>query len=47
LLLSLSSEYPVPYDLFDFPFWFAVDDIWGRLVVIGSMDRSLVVGCEK
>jgi hypothetical protein len=47
LSFSSSSERSDPYDFFDFPFRFAVDDVWGRLVVIGAMNRGLVIGREK
>jgi hypothetical protein len=47
LSFSLPSERPDPYDVFDFPFRFAVDDIWGRLVVVRAMNWGLVIGREE
>ena len=40
---SGSSEASSPYDLFHFPLWFALDDVWGRVVVVWSVFLRLLI----
>ena len=44
---SGSSEASSPYDLLHFPLWFALDDVWGRVVVIRSVFFRLLIRGEE
>ena len=44
---SGSSEASGPYDLLHFPFWFAFDDVWGRVVVVWSVLLRFLIWGEE
>jgi hypothetical protein len=46
-IINSIPECPESDDLGDFPFGFAVDDVWGRLMVIWSVNGSFVIGGQQ
>ena len=47
LLFFPSSKCSCPYNFFDFPFWFVVNDFWGRFQVVWAVDQGLMIGGEE